>query len=97
MNNRYCRERKEYTLLLGILKGVNRQESGSLRIDKRYMILHWLIAAIVETEHLQLPPLNPATSYDRSRECCAVSWYTVGSDRSRMGATVMSAVLGDAG
>ena len=42
------------------------------------------------------PPLNPATSYDRSRECCAVSWYTVGSERSRMGATVMSAVLGNA-
>ena len=41
------------------------------------------------------PPLNPATSYDRSRECCAVSWYTVGSERSRMCATVMSAVLGD--
>ena len=32
-----------------------------------------------------------------SHRCCAVSWYTVGSDRSRMGATVMSAVLGDAG
>ena len=41
------------------------------------------------------PPLNPATSYERSRECCAISWYTAGSDRSRMGATVMSAVLGD--
>jgi hypothetical protein len=80
-----------------MLKGVNRQESGSLRIDKRYIRLHWLIAAIVETEHLQLPLLIPLlASYDRSREWCAISWYTVGSERSRMGATVMSAVLGDA-
>ena len=41
------------------MKGVNRQESGSLRIDKRYVRLHWLIAALVETEHLQLPLLIP--------------------------------------
>ena len=41
------------------MKGVNRQESGSLRIDTRYVRLHWLIAALVETEHLQLPLLIP--------------------------------------
>ena len=41
------------------MKGVNRQESDSLRIDKRYVRLHWLIAALVETEHLQLPLLIP--------------------------------------
>ena len=82
---------------LGILKGVHTQESGSLRIDKTVHETALADRSDCRYRTSTTPPLNPATSYDRSRECCAVSWYTVGSDRFRMGATVMSAVLGDAG